>query len=324
MTSFLDFAGIMMSEANSAGYKFEVKIAKNIKKWVLENGLSNKLESSHYQAKNSLKENDGRDEDYSGVMIKMLESGEKIFIECKEKKANFITPQFDINENGIVTPVIGKCHEEAVDRASLRLTEMIQEDNGLQKFVEFLQLDNDLLDGMKPSELYYSRQDVSDKILSSLMSKYNRFLKSGEAESDCKPFDQKLVREKTRNMLACGLCWRLGDPRRTWDICTVKDIPFFSDLILAHYHSKRIPAKYIQVDDDLFILDKKDNPLKIDCVELPRDLVGRFVLKFTPHFGTGSMCVSSRSKLLSSLESNTSFKSQEKWPTWRKYNEVLT
>jgi len=34
MTSFLDFAGIMLCEANSAGQKFEAKIAKNIKKWI--------------------------------------------------------------------------------------------------------------------------------------------------------------------------------------------------------------------------------------------------------------------------------------------------
>jgi len=70
-------------------------------------------------------------------------------------------------------------------------------------------------------------------------------LKTGEAEADCKPFDSKLVREKTRNMLACGLCWRLSDAKRTWDICSIKDIPFFADLILSHYASKKIPAKYI-------------------------------------------------------------------------------
>lgn len=98
---------------------------------------------------------------------------------------------------------------------------------------------------MKPSELYFNREDVSDKTLNNLMARYNKFLKSGQAEADCKPFDSKLVREKTRNMLACALCWRLADPKRTWDICTIEDIPFFSDLILAHYASKKIPAKYI-------------------------------------------------------------------------------
>lgn len=316
MTSFLDFAGIMLCEANSAGQKFEAKIAKNIKKWISENSLEGKLQASHYQAKRSLKEDDGRDEDYSDIEIQMLDGDcQKIFIECKEKKANFVTTQFDINEDGTVTPVVGKSREEATDEASLKLAELIQEDDGFQKFIEFLQLENDLLGGLKPSELYFGKQDVSDKTLSSLMARYNKFLKTGEAEADCKPFDSKLVREKTRNLLACGLCWRLEDPKRTWDICSIKNIPFFSDLILAHYASKKIPAKYIQIDDDLFVLDKNDNPLCINCPELPRDLVGRFDLKFTPRFGTGSMYVTPRSKLLSSLESDVSFKTPEKWPT---------
>ena len=315
MTSFLDFAGIMLCEANSAGQKFEAKIAKNVKKWILENGLQDRFEARHYQAKSSLKEDDGRDEDYSDIEIQVNGSDEKIFIECKEKKANFVTTQFDINEDGSVTPVAGKNRDKKIeDDATLKLVEMIQEDDGFQKFIEFLQLDNDLLGGMKPSELYFGKQDVSDKTLSSLMSRYNKFLKTGEAEADCKPFDSKLVREKTRNMLACGLCWRLGDPKRTWDICTIRDIPFFSNLILAHYAGKRIPAKYIQIDDELFVLDAKDNPLSIDCPELPRDLVGRFDLKFTPRFGTGSMYVTPRSKLLSQLSSNVSFKTPEKWP----------
>ena len=318
MTSFLDFAGIMLCEANSAGQKFEAKIAKNINKWISKNGLDGKFQASHYQAKSfSQKEDDGRDEDYSDIEIQMLESGnnEKIFIECKEKKANFVTTQFDINEDGTVTPVVGKIREETSDEASLKLAELIQEDDSFQKFIEFLQLDNDLLGGVKPSELYFGKRDVSDKTISQLMARYNKFLKTGEAEADCKPFDSKLVREKTRNMLACGLCWRLGDPKRTWDICSIKSIPFFSDLILAHYAGKKIPAKYIQVDDDLFVLDKNDNPLCINCPELPRDLIGRFDLKFTPRFGTGSMYIAPRSKLLSQLESDVSFKTPEKWPT---------
>ena len=315
MTSFLDFAGIMLCESNSAGQKFEAKIARNVKKWIAENSLQDKLEAKHYQAKSSLKEDEGRDEDYSDIEIQINGSDKKIFIECKEKKANFVTTQFDINENGTVTPVAGKNRDKKIeDEATLKLVEMIQENDGFQSFIEFLQLDNDFLDGMKPSDLYFNREEVSDKTLSSLMSRYNKFLKTGEAEADCKPFDSKLVREKTRNMLACGLCWRLSDPSKTWDICTIKDIPFFSDLILAHYASKKIPAKYIQIDDDLFILDSNDNPLKIDCTQLPRDLIGRFDLKFTPRFGTGSMYVTPRSKLLSQLQSNASFKSSERWP----------
>lgn len=102
-----------------------------------------------------------------------------------------------------------------------------------------------MIGGVKPSELYFGKQEVTDKVLKSLMAKYNKFLKSGKAEADCKPFDPDLVREKTRNILACGLCWRLGDPRRTWDICSIEDIDFFGDLVRQHYASKKIPAKYI-------------------------------------------------------------------------------
>lgn len=317
MTSFLEFAGILLCESNTAGQKFEQRIAKNVKKWISANNLEKKFKAQHYQASETLKEDDGRAEDYSDIVVENLETTEKIFIECKEKKANFVTTQFNINKDGTVTPVAGKNRDKLVeDNANLELANMIQEDEGFQNFIEFLWLDNDLLDGLKPAQLYYNDQDVSDKVLNQLMNKYNKFLKtSTEVEADCKPFDSKLVREKTRNMLACGLCWRLGDPHRTWDICTIKDIQFFSELVKAHYANKKIPAKYIQIDDDLFILDSKDNPLGIKCTELPNDLVGRFDLKFTPRFGTGSMYVTPRSKLLSQLKSsNSSFKSQEKWP----------
>lgn len=314
MTSFLEFAGILISESNSAGQKFETQIAKNVKKWIHENQLDSKFSASHYQAKSSLKEEDGRDEDYSDIVVEMLDDGQKFFIECKEAKANFVTTQFDINEDGSVVPVVGKNREEARDEASLKLAQAIQDNDQTQNFIDFLQTRNDMLRGMKPADLYFGKQEVTDGVLKNLMAKYNKFLKTGQAEADCKPFDKDLVREKTRNILACGLCWRLGDPRRTWDICSIEDIDFFGDLVRQHYASKKIPAKYIQIDDDLFVLDKDVNPLRIDCTEFPRDLRGRFDLKFTPRFGTGSMYVTPRSKLLSKLESNSSFKNQSRWP----------
>lgn len=241
------------------------------------------------------------------------------FIECKEAKANFITTQIDINEDGrTVTRVFGKSRRPLEDEASLKLAEMIQEDPSFQNFSEFLELESELLGGVRPREFWFGEKDVTDNILKKLMAKYNKFLKTGEAEADCKPFDSKLVREKTRNILACGLAWRLGDKSRTRDICSIKEIPFFSDLILAHYASKKIPAKYIQIDDDLFVLDANDNPLGARCSELPRDLVGRFGLKFTPRFGTGSMYVTPRSKLTTRLEaSSASFKNQSRWPSTR-------
>lgn len=314
MTSFLEFAGILLCEANSAGQKFEQKIASNIKGWLQTHNLKN-FRASHYQCKTSLKEDDGRDEDYSDIEIEDTSTGSKFFIECKEKKANFVTTQFNINEDGTVTPVAGKSRDPLEDEASQKLASLIEESEQFQKFIEFLDTQNPLLGKSKPSQLYFGHEEVTDAVLKQLMAKYNKFLKTGEAEADCKPFDEKLIREKTRNMLACGLCWRLSDPSRTWDVCTVKDIPFFSDLVKSHYASKKIPAKYIQIDDDLFVLDEDDNPLGVSCSALPQDLVGRFDLKFTPRFGTGSMYLTPRSKMLSKLESNASFKTKERWPS---------
>ena len=63
------------------------------------------------------------------------------------------------------------------------------------------------------------------------------------------------------------------------------------------------------------MLDEDDNPLGVSCSALPQDLVGKFDLKFTPRFGTGSMYLTPRSKMLSKLESNASFKTKERWPS---------
>ena len=317
MLQFSSYTNYLL-ESNQAGKKLEAKIAKNVQKWLEESNLDHKFKASHYQSSKCLKEDDGRDEDYSDVLVQSLEDpNKKIFIECKEAKANFVTLQFDINEDGTVTPVAGKDRraiDDAKDNPARRLASLIQENEQFQRFIEFLELDNKLLRGARPKDFWFQAKQVDDGVLSSLMTAYNKFLKSGHAEADCKPFDKTLVREKTRNILACGLCWRLSDPSRTWDICNIDKIDFFSDLIKQHYSLKKIPAQYIQIDDELFVLDSSCNPLGIECTALPQDLVGRFDLKFTPRFGTGSMYVTPRSKLLSKLESSASFKSYSRWP----------
>ena len=53
----------------------------------------------------------GRSEDYSDIMIRCQDSEEVFFIECKEAKANFVTIQFDLKEDGKVVPVFGKSRE---------------------------------------------------------------------------------------------------------------------------------------------------------------------------------------------------------------------
>ena len=45
----------------------------------------------------------------------------------KEKKANFVTTQFDINEDGSVTPVAGKSREVVNDEASKKLAKLVED-----------------------------------------------------------------------------------------------------------------------------------------------------------------------------------------------------
>lgn len=315
MTTFFEY----LAESNSAGSEFEKLITKNVNEWLKSNDLSRKFKASHFQGGQSRKmieteDLGGRSEDYSDIMIRHQDSGEVFFIECKEAKANFVTIQFDFKEDGKVVPVFGKSREQLEDEVASRLAERIEENEGYQEFTEFLNSPCKLINDNTPGDYWFNRKDADDQTIRSLMTKYNRFLKSGKAESDCKPFDSKLVRESTRNTLVCGLCWRLSDQRRTWDVFSVDDIDFFGELIQAHYASKKIPAKYIQVDDSLFVLNESDNPLRIDAPTLSKDLHGRFDMKFTPRFGSGSMYLSPRSKLTSKLESAASFKTKSKWP----------
>lgn len=314
MTTFFEY----LAESNNAGSEFEKLITKNINNWLKSENLTRRFKASHFQdqSKKMIEGEDlgGRNEDYSDIQIKCQDSGKTFFIECKEAKANFVTIQFDFKEDGKVIPVFGKSRERLDDEVASRLAEKIEENEDYQEFIDFLNspcklVNNDLL-----SDYWFKRKDADDRTIQSLIAKYNKFLKSGKAESDCKPFDGKLIRESTRNTLVCGLCWRLSDQSRTWDVCSIDGIDFFGELIQAHYASKKIPAKYIQVDDSLFILDKDDNPLRISAPALSKDLCGRFDLKFTPRFRSGSMYLTPRSKLTSKLESDASFKTKSKWP----------
>lgn len=165
------------------------------------------------------------------------------------------------------------------------------------------------------SDLYFKKQDVDDKFLASLIKQYNKIVKNGNVESDCKEFKADNIRNSTKNTLACALCWRLIDPNHTWDICHIKDIDFFGDLIRHHYQSeKKIPAKYIQMNDSLFVFSKSDNPLCLACSEFPEKLSGRFDLKFTPRFGTGACYVTPRSEINGKLESDSSFLNKDRFP----------
>lgn len=87
-------------------------------------------------------------------------------------------------------------------------------------------------------------------------------------------------------------------------------------MIRSHYASeKEIPVAYIQFNDKLFTVNDGFNPLSlVDVPEFPSDVVGKFTIKFTPRFGTGSVYVTSRSEITSDFDSKFSFNDKNRWP----------
>lgn len=245
-------------------------------------------------------------------------TGDKTFIECKQNaKDNVVTTMFDISDAFELVPVVGHDRAQSDDSLLLDLAQALQETDGFQKFKSFLVEETSWVKGgFSPADFYFNRQDINERDLQSLIKSYNKMVKSGEVEADNKKFDGKLIRESTRNMLAVGLMWRLYDKRNTWDICCAEDIGFFGQLVRKHYlEDKEVPAKYLQLGDDLFIADPNDNPLGINCDPLPENITGKFYLKFTPRFGTGSMYITPRSSMTDEFQSNASFLSKDRWPT---------
>lgn len=316
MTSFSQF----LTEANAIGSKFEQKIASNVNSWIKENGLQSKFKASRFQKISEAElvpEADGsRDEDYSDVVVDDLENGDQFFIECKKSiKDNIITTQFDVAEDFTLHPVQNVQRDAVDDDITLKLAYDLQNTSGFKKFASFLQERPDVLEWRTaPADFFFNRVDVDDKTLHMLMKMYNKIVKSGNTEADCKTFDMSLVREATRNMLAVALLWRL-DTSNTWDICCADDLAYFGDLVRKHYlEDKEVPAKYLQLGDELFMSREGDNPLELGCPVLPSQITGKFYLKFTPRFGTGSMYITPRSSITDTLESSCSFKTRSKWP----------
>lgn len=311
MAHFLEF----LAEANSAGSKFEQKIASNVNAWLKANSLDDKFSAKRFQ---SISEEEGnRDEDYSDVVVENLKTGEHFFIECKQNgNDNSVTNMFDITEDFSLVPVKNKARDEEDDPLLWKLAADIQATDEYQYFIDFLLEETEWTrGGFCPADYYFSKKDINDDDLHQLMRSYNEEVKNGNVESDNKEFDGKLVRESTRNMLAVALMWRLHDPKNTWDICHLDDIPYFGDLIRKHYiKDKAEQVAYMQLADDLYLLDATKNPLNIKCEVFPVEVHGNFDLKFTPRFGTGSMYMTPRSKMTSELPTSCSFASKKKWP----------
>lgn len=315
MKSFAQF----LLEANSVGSKFEKKVAAAVKKWIADNGLSSKFSAKRFQTVQERKEEKQkkRDEDFSDIEVVDKESGKKFFIECKEATfTNIVTTQFDINEDMTVTPVQDKSRMPVEDELSMKLKADIENNEKFKAFAAFMNKKCDLVGGYTPAQLYFSEPgEIDTALLNKLISHYNSMIKSGKTESDNKPFDKSNLRDSTLNALACGLCWRLADESNTWDICHIESLPYFGDLVKQHYlKDKEVPAEYMQMNDELFLMDAGKNHFNINCTLFPSSICGKFDLKFTPRFGSGAMYITPRSSLVEDLKSECSFLDEERWP----------
>lgn len=310
-----------LAESNAAGAGFEQKTADMISEWLAENGLSRKYSAKRYQK--LTEENGNRDEDFSDVVVEDRKTGDRFFVECKEfERSNVLNVQFDIKSDGEIFPVKGK-KREALDEAETEcvsgLVKAVRECEGYAEFIEFLNTRNRFIHGLRPAD-FWSDPDSADarRFLPGLVSAYNKLVKAGKVEADCKEFDVKKLRDSTANQLVCALCWRLSDPdNRTWDICKVDRIPDMGRLVRRHYAGgKAEPAKYIQFGDDKLFRTSDENPLDLAGVPVfPSDIDSEFALKFTPRFGTGSIYVTPRSEITSELESACSFIDKCRWPS---------
>lgn len=309
----LSFNGYL-NESNKAGKPFEIEVMHSVEKWLHAMDLDSRFTVELYGDSTS-QSLDGRSEDYSDILVKDLDDN-IFFIECKKSvKTNIVTTQFDISHEFTLIPVVGKSRTPLQDELSLKLAMDLSQTDEYMKFVQFLQRKMALLNGKCPADFYFNNELATDSQLNKAISKYNSMVDHGEVEADCKKFDGDVIREATRNMLLCGLCWRLYDKSNTWDICHLNDIPYFSQLVRQHYLiGKSIPAKYMQMSNELFVMSSTDNPFNIECSEFPSDVLGKFDLKFTPRFGSGSMYVTPRSKIISDIESNSSFIDESRWP----------
>lgn len=164
-----------------------------------------------------------------------------------------------------------------------------------------------ILEGAKPIEVYGGEKRFDPR---KLIPKYNKMVRGGLTEADCKEFDLDVIRESTVGALACALAWRLAN-KCTWDICRIKTD--FGPYLLGKYGDDT-NVKYLQLGENLFVIDQEDNPLGIDAPAFPAKVMGLFSLRFTPRFGVGGMYITPRSELIDKLKSEYDFNCRGRWP----------
>ena len=209
-----------------------------------------------------------------------------------------INARFDLDES---------CDVAAKDEKYAGIANAVNKSDQFEKFKSFMTSGQKLLKNVKPIDVYFGREKFDPK---KLIPKYNKLVRRGLTEADCKEFDLDVIRDSTAGALACALAWRLAN-KCTWDICRIKTDfgPY-----LAGKYGNGANVKYLQLGENLFIINPADNPLNIDVPAFPAKVMGLFSLRFTPRFGVGGMYITPRSELVGKLESECDFNCRDKWP----------
>lgn len=288
MGEFLRF----LAEQNSVGLGFEKKTAKNVNAWLAKNGLDGEFQAERF------KPGEGqRSELFPDVRVEGPDGD--FFVECKEySRANMLNAQFDLDE---------KCSAVPDDEAYSGLAEQINGSEQFGRFRKFMTSKQGLLGGARPIDVYGGRAEFDPK---KIVPKYNKMVKSGLTEADCKEFDPDNLRKSTSGAMSCALAWRLAN-KGTWDICRVETD--FGPYLVGKYGGGA-KVKYLQLGRNLFVIDPDDNPLGLEAPAFPRKVAGLFSLKFTPRFGVGGMYITPRSEITDKLESDVDFNDKSRWP----------
>lgn len=289
MGNFLRF----ISEQNEVGLAFEKTTAKNVNKWLAEHGMSGEFKASRFKPGKGQ-----RSENFPDVYVESADGG--FFIECKQySRANMLNARFDIDEN---------CRAKAKDEKYKGLADAINGSDQFGRFREFMTSGQKALGGAKPIDVYAGKAKFDPK---KLVPRYNRMVRGGLVEADCKEFDTDVIRKSTAGAMSCALAWRLASRDATWDICRVE--ADFGPYLLGKYGGDA-NVKYIQLGPNLFTIDPDDNPLGIDAPAFPEKIEGVFSLRFTPRFGVGGMYITPRSELTGELRSERDFNCRDRWP----------
>lgn len=209
-----------------------------------------------------------------------------------------INARFDLDET---------CSAAAKEEKYSGIADAVNGSDQFAKFKRFMTTEQKLLDGIRPIDVYSGKSAFDPR---KLVPKYNRLVRNGLTEADCKEFDLDVIRDSTAGALACALAWRLAN-KCTWDICRIKTDfgPY-----LAGKYGEGSNVKYLQLGENLFVLNPEDNPLRVDAPAFPAKVMGLFSLRFTPRFGVGGMYITPRSELVDKLESECDFNRRDKWP----------